>query len=58
MEPITVSTAEAQRLIGIGKTKLFELIADGRLTTVEIGRKRLVRISSIRRLLGEDVPVT
>ena len=55
MEPITVSTAEAQRLIGIGKTKLFELIAKGQLETVEIGRKRLVKTSSLRRLVGEEV---
>lgn len=53
MEPITVTTADAARLIGIGKTKLFQLIGAGELETVRLGGQRLVKVSSIRRLVGE-----
>jgi len=34
---------EAARLLGIGRTKIYALIADGSIPTVRVGRRRLVR---------------
>jgi excisionase family DNA binding protein len=42
-------------MLGIGKTKLGELIASGELDTVRIGSRRLVKIASIKRLAGVEV---
>ena len=52
MQPILCSKAEAGKMLAIGKTKLSELISEGRLETVRIGTRRLVKISSLKRLAG------
>jgi excisionase family DNA binding protein len=49
--PLSVRVADASRLTGIGKTKLFELIADGTLETTSIGRRRLILYRSLQRLI-------
>lgn len=53
MKNTVVSVAEAQSLTRLGMTKLYELFNDGTLKTVKVGRRRLVKIDSIRRLLGD-----
>lgn len=54
MEPLLTSIPDAAKALGCGRSKLYELIAEGRLETVAIGRRRLVRIESVRALaLGE-----
>jgi excisionase family DNA binding protein len=50
MEPVTVPVSEACRIVGIGKTLMFELIADGTVETIKLGRRRLVKTSSLRKL--------
>lgn len=52
MQPILCSQAEAGKILAIGKTKLGELISSGQLETVRIGARRLVKISSLKRLAG------
>ena len=42
-----VSTAQAADLLGIGKTKLNELIASGELPSAVVGRRRLLRPSDL-----------
>ena len=42
---------------GIGKTKLFELIANGALETTSIGRRRLILYRSLQRLIEGPVDV-
>ncbi|MGL5839774.1 MAG: helix-turn-helix domain-containing protein [Sphingorhabdus sp.] len=54
MEAILCSQAEAGKMLAIGKTKLGELIAHGELETIRIGTRRLVKISSVRRLAGVE----
>jgi excisionase family DNA binding protein len=54
MDAILVSIPDAAKALGVGRSKLYELIGEGRLETVTIGRRRLVRTDSIRALaLGE-----
>ena len=54
MEAILCSQAEACKTLAIGRTKLSELIASGEIATVRIGTRRLVKISSLKRLAGID----
>jgi excisionase family DNA binding protein len=50
MESYLTSIAEAAKALGIGRSKTYQLIEDGSLSTVTIGRRRLVRIESIQAL--------
>jgi excisionase family DNA binding protein len=50
-EPLACSVRDARHMIGISHTKIYELIADGSLKTVKIGKKRLVLVDSIHELL-------
>ena len=51
MDTVSVSINDAARAIGIGRTKLYALIASGDLDVIKIGRRTLVKTSSIRALL-------
>jgi excisionase family DNA binding protein len=51
-EPISVRIPVAVRLTGISRSKLYELIRDGELKTVKIGASTLVRMESLKRLIG------
>ena len=51
MEPIAVRILEAVRLTGIGRSKLYELIASGDIETVKIGSCTLIPMASLRALI-------
>ncbi|MBS0505148.1 MAG: helix-turn-helix domain-containing protein [Proteobacteria bacterium] len=51
IEPISVRIREACRLTGVGRSKLYELIASGEVETVKIGRITLVPMRSLRALI-------
>ena len=44
---LLVSVKEAARLLGIGRTKIYELMATGDLETKMVGRRRMVRYKSL-----------
>ena len=48
MEAIFCGVLEAAKALGIGKTKAYELIADGSLKQVKIGRRSVVTVESVR----------
>ena len=50
----TCTIAEACDAVGLGRTKLYELIGGGEIDTVTIGRRRLVRVGSLLKLLKID----
>lgn len=50
--PITVRIPEACRLTGIGRSKLYELIAAGEIETIKIGTITLVPVASLTMFLG------
>lgn len=50
MEPVLIPAwPDGANAIGVGRTTMFELIADGRITSVKVGRKRLVSPDELRR---------
>lgn len=51
--PLAYDMATACRVSSLGMTKLYELIADGRLATSKVGKRRLVLADSLRQLLAE-----
>jgi excisionase family DNA binding protein len=48
--PLLCSISDASLSLGVSRSKTYELIADGVLSTVSIGRRRLVRTDSIRAI--------
>ncbi|WP_428968822.1 hypothetical protein ACQR50_14275 [Sphingomonas sp. Xoc002] len=56
--PLTVTVKVALAMIGIGRTRFYELVAVGQITTVKIGRRRLVHVESLQRLAAEGYAVT
>jgi excisionase family DNA binding protein len=51
-KPVSVTIDDTCQMIGIGRTKVYELIAQGRLQTVCIGTRRVVLVASIEALIG------
>lgn len=51
MDPITTTIEGARAASGLGRTKLYELIGEGRLEIVKVGRRTLIKTASLRRLL-------
>ncbi len=48
----TCTIPEACHAIGLGRTKLYELIGRGKLRTMTIGRRRLVDVPSLLNLVN------
>jgi excisionase family DNA binding protein len=48
---LTCTIDEACNAMGLGRTKLYELIGAGCLDTTTIGRRRLISVHSLRALL-------
>jgi excisionase family DNA binding protein len=51
LEPMTVRIPVAVQLTGIGRSKLYELIARGDIETVKVGASTLITVASLRRLI-------
>lgn len=51
MEPLVASITDTAKALGVGRTSVYSMIADGRLETVKLGSRRLVKTESIRRLI-------
>ncbi len=52
MRPITVRIPEACRITGIGRSKIYELIQSGDLTTIKVGTMTLIPVASIEAFLS------
>lgn len=51
VEPICVRINDAARMIGIGRTKLYELIAAGELETVKFGKATCITTASLQEMV-------
>ena len=54
MEPLAISINDTAKALGLGRTTIYAMIADGRLEAFKLGRRRLVKAESIRRLVGDQ----
>ena len=48
----TIGISDAVQTYGIGRDKLYSLIADGRITSYRLGGKRLIDVASVEALLA------
>ena len=51
-ERVTLTVSAACRATGVGRTYLYELMRDGRIKSVKLGRRRLIVASSLRALIA------
>ena len=51
MEAIATSINDTAKALGLGRTSIYALIREGRLETVKLGRRTLVKVASVRHLL-------
>ena len=49
--PITVRVKDACRMTGIGRSKLYLLIAEGAIETIKVGSMTLIPVASIEAFL-------
>jgi len=54
METLAISINDAAKALSLGRTTVYAMIADGRLEAFKLGRRRLVKADSVRRLI--DAP--
>lgn len=52
-ERVLITTAEAAAWLSIGRSKLYELIGTGKITTVRIGRAVRVPVVEVDRFAAE-----
>ena len=54
VQKLTCTINEACEVTGLGRTKLYELIGNGHLSTTTVGRRRLVVVRSLLSLLESN----
>ncbi len=54
MEPLAFSINDTAKTLSLGRTSIYALIREGRLETIKLGRRTLIKAASVRRLLGGE----
>lgn len=54
MSAMTLSIADTIRATSLSANTIYRLINKGELATVKVGARRLVKVSSLRRIIGDD----
>ncbi|WP_066555575.1 excisionase family DNA-binding protein [Croceicoccus bisphenolivorans] len=52
--PLAYSIKEACRATSLGRTRIFQLIASGRLEAVKVGSRTLIPAQALHKLLEGD----
>ncbi len=51
MDKLLITAGEAANLLGLGRTKVYELMAAGRIESVKIGRSRRLTVTGVHEFL-------
>ena len=58
LEPLLVRPLEAAQLIGVGRTKIYELLGTGALPVVRIGGSVRVPLDALKRWIDQQTTNT
>jgi excisionase family DNA binding protein len=53
MEPLLYRVEDAARVLGIGRSKTYQLIASGALPSITVGKSRRIPAESLRRWVSD-----
>lgn len=53
LDPLSVTVPAALRLSGLGRTKLYELLAQKKIESLKVGTRRLVKFDSLQNFLSK-----
>lgn len=53
IQPLGYRPEQVSKITGLGRTKIFGLLASGELESVKIGRSRIILARSLDKLLSE-----
>jgi excisionase family DNA binding protein len=54
LKPLTVTVPVALHITGLGRTKLYQLLDDGTIKSVFVGRRRLINFASLEQLTHQS----
>lgn len=54
LKPITTTIGDFCRLTGLGRSKIYELLAEQKLDSIKVGKRRLILVESYHRLIDRD----
>jgi excisionase family DNA binding protein len=54
MEKLAYSIKDTAKALSLGRTSIYAMIADGQLEAFKLGRRRLVKAESVRRLIASQ----
>lgn len=54
IEPLAYSINEACRVSSLGRTRLYQLIGEGRLASRKIGKRTIIPAASLRALIAGE----
>jgi excisionase family DNA binding protein len=55
MGPLLLSVADAAHMIGVSRSKLYELLASNEIPSVRIGSRRLVAVATLQAWVAEQL---
>jgi excisionase family DNA binding protein len=55
-DPLLLRPTEAARLLGISRSKLYELLSAGELPVIHIGRAARIPLAQLRDWVNEQLP--
>jgi excisionase family DNA binding protein len=56
MSPITCSIKDGAKSLSVSRATFYTYIAAGKVETVKVGGRRLVKVASLHRLIGDAAP--
>lgn len=56
MKRLTVTVTEAAEILGVSRTSAYELVRAGALPSVRLGRRIVIRRTTLEELVGRALP--
>jgi excisionase family DNA binding protein len=53
--PLAVSPRKAAKYLDVGHDAIYQLLHEGRLRSVKLGRRRLIPLSELERFLADEL---
>ena len=58
MDRLLLKVEEAAQLTGLGRSKLYEILASGQLRSITVGRARRIPADALREWIAEQLAAT